>query len=96
MESLRQQFRPEFLNRVDEIILFHALTRQQLSSIVDIQLRSLQRWLQQRDITIEITTEAREALANEGFDPVYGAAAQADDTAAGPGPARAPSPAGRV
>ena len=73
MESLRQQFRPEFLNRVDDIIIFHALTREQLAQVVDIQIRSLERWLAARRIGIEITAEARRALASEGFDPVYGA-----------------------
>ena len=73
MESLRQQFRPEFLNRVDDIIIFHSLTREQLAQVVDIQIRSLERWLAARRIGIEITAEARRALASEGFDPVYGA-----------------------
>lgn len=73
MNALRQQFRPEFLNRVDEIILFHKLTREQLNQIVDIQIRSLQRWLSERQISIVLTPEARRALADEGYDPVYGA-----------------------
>jgi len=73
MESLRQQFRPEFLNRVDDIIIFHALTREQLGQVVDIQIRSLERWLAARRISIEITAGAKRALASEGFDPVYGA-----------------------
>ncbi|MCE5259917.1 MAG: ATP-dependent chaperone ClpB [Chloroflexi bacterium] len=73
MGALRQQFRPEFLNRVDEIILFHKLTREQLGKIVDIRIRSLQQWLENRNITLEITASARAALAAEGFDPIYGA-----------------------
>ena len=73
MDALRQQFRPEFLNRVDEIILFHSLTREQLGQIVGIQLRNLQRLLVDHKITIELSPEAQQALANEGFDPVYGA-----------------------
>lgn len=73
MESLRQQFRPEFLNRVDDIIIFHTLTREQLGQVVDIQIRSLERWLAARRLGIEITAAAKSALASEGFDPVYGA-----------------------
>ncbi len=73
MDALRQQFRPEFLNRVDEIILFRSLTREQLGQIVGIQLRNLQRLLVDHKITIELSPEAQQALANEGFDPVYGA-----------------------
>ncbi|MHB9034797.1 MAG: ATP-dependent chaperone ClpB [Anaerolineae bacterium] len=70
---LKQQFRPEFLNRVDDIILFHALTREQLSQIVDIQILTLQHWLQGRNIKLEVSPGARNELAAEGFDPVYGA-----------------------
>jgi ATP-dependent Clp protease ATP-binding subunit ClpB len=73
MESLRQQFRPEFLNRVDDIIIFHTLTREQLGLVVDIQVRALAQWLATRKISIEITHAAKNALASEGFDPVYGA-----------------------
>jgi ATP-dependent Clp protease ATP-binding subunit ClpB len=73
METLRQQFRPEFLNRVDDIIIFHTLTREQLGQVVDIQIRSLTCWLAARNIDIEVTAEARSALASEGFDTVYGA-----------------------
>jgi len=73
MNALRQQFRPEFLNRVDEVILFHKLTRAQLSQIVDIQMRSLQHWLAERKLTVEISPEARNALAELGYDPIYGA-----------------------
>ncbi|NLV73960.1 MAG: ATP-dependent chaperone ClpB [Chloroflexi bacterium] len=73
MGVLRQQFKPEFLNRVDEIIIFHALSREQLGQIVGIQIGILQRWLANRNISIEISQTAQEALAEEGFDPVYGA-----------------------
>jgi ATP-dependent Clp protease ATP-binding subunit ClpB len=73
MEALRGQFRPEFLNRVDETILFHQLSREQLHSIVDLQLRQLQGRLQERKIAIELTAAAKELLVQEGYDPTYGA-----------------------
>jgi ATP-dependent Clp protease ATP-binding subunit ClpB len=73
MEELNKHFRPEFLNRIDEIIIFRALTREDLNQIVDIQLRNLQKVLAQRRITIELTEEAKQRLADEGYDPVYGA-----------------------
>ncbi len=73
MRALREHFRPEFLNRVDEVVMFHALTKEQLEEIVDIQLRELQSRLAGRDITLDVTLEARHALADEGYDPVYGA-----------------------
>jgi ATP-dependent Clp protease ATP-binding subunit ClpB len=73
METLRQQFRPEFLNRVDEIIIFHSLTRAQLGSIVEIQLRHLRSLLADRGLDLAFSERAREALADEGFDPIYGA-----------------------
>jgi ATP-dependent Clp protease ATP-binding subunit ClpB len=73
MEALRQTFRPEFLNRVDEIIIFHALTRDQLTEIVDIQLRRLEHRLAEQRLSLHVTPAARAALAEEGYDPVYGA-----------------------
>jgi ATP-dependent Clp protease ATP-binding subunit ClpB len=73
MEELRQHFRPEFLNRVDEILIFHRLTQDHLRAIVDIQLRGLQGRLAERNITLSLTDKARELLAERGFDPVYGA-----------------------
>lgn len=73
MDALRQQFRPEFLNRVDEVILFHALGREDLAQIVDIQIKRLAATLATRQIGLQISAEARAALANEGYDPVYGA-----------------------
>jgi ATP-dependent Clp protease ATP-binding subunit ClpB len=73
MEALRQQFRPEFLNRVDEIIIFNPLTKEQLGQIVDIQVRHLERLLSGQNVKLEISPAARVALADEGFDPVYGA-----------------------
>ncbi len=73
LRALRDQFRPEFLNRIDEISIFGALTREQLSEIVTIQTRRLQDLLAKRNIALQISPEAREALADEGYDPVYGA-----------------------
>ena len=70
---MREHFKPEFLNRVDEIIFFKALTLQQLSAIVDIQMEHLKSLLDERKITFEITQEAKEFLATRGFNPIYGA-----------------------
>ena len=73
MEELNRQFRPEFLNRIDEIILFRALTREHLREVVDIQLRILMKRLAERNIHIEVTDQAKAKLAEEGYDPVLGA-----------------------
>jgi ATP-dependent Clp protease ATP-binding subunit ClpB len=73
MAELNRQFRPEFLNRIDEIILFRALSREHLREVVDIQLRTLKSRLSERNIQIEVTDEAKTKLAEEGFDPVLGA-----------------------
>jgi ATP-dependent Clp protease ATP-binding subunit ClpB len=73
LETLRQHFRPEFLNRVDEIIVFHALSRADMKQIIDIQLRGLMKRLADRKIKVELTGEAKEFLVQEGYDPVYGA-----------------------
>ncbi len=73
MEELRRVFRPEFLNRVDEIIVFHALTEEHLKQIVEIQLDYLRRRLAERNITIELTDAARTHLVRTGYDPNYGA-----------------------
>jgi ATP-dependent Clp protease ATP-binding subunit ClpB len=73
MEALRQQFRPEFLNRIDEIIIFKGLTLSEIKRIVDIQVRGLSKRLAERGIELELTDQAKEYLANRGFDPVYGA-----------------------
>jgi ATP-dependent Clp protease ATP-binding subunit ClpB len=73
MELLRQQFKPEFLNRVDDVIIFHPLTREDLRQIVEIQLRGLRDRLEARGLQLEVTDAARDLLAEEGFDPVYGA-----------------------
>ncbi|MCZ7567344.1 MAG: ATP-dependent chaperone ClpB [Ardenticatenaceae bacterium] len=73
LEALRQHFRPEFLNRIDEIVIFHALTRADLVKIVEIQLGHLRRRLRDQDLGLEVTDAAKYALAEEGYDPVYGA-----------------------
>jgi ATP-dependent Clp protease ATP-binding subunit ClpB len=73
MEVVRASFRPEFLNRVDEIILFHRLKREQMGAIVDIQMARLQKLLDERKITIELSPEARDWLADKGYEPAYGA-----------------------
>ncbi|MCC6418722.1 MAG: ATP-dependent chaperone ClpB [Gemmataceae bacterium] len=73
LDELRAQFRPEFLNRVDEIIVFHALSEAHLKDIVVIQLRRLQQRLTDRHITLELTDRAKEHLVRVGYDPAYGA-----------------------
>ena len=73
LDALRQHFRPEFLNRVDEIIVFHSLSEEDLKRIVDIQLERLRNRLVERRITLELTDEAKAHLAHVGYDPVYGA-----------------------
>ena len=73
MGAVKGHFRPEFLNRLDEIILFHRLKREQMAAIVDIQLGHLRGLLEDRKITLELDDAARDWLGNEGYDPVYGA-----------------------
>jgi len=73
MSVVRAHFRPEFLNRVDEIILFHRLRREDMGDIVDIQLRRLNRLLEDRKITLALDAKARLWLAEKGYDPTYGA-----------------------
>jgi ATP-dependent Clp protease ATP-binding subunit ClpB len=73
MEALTGHFRPEFINRIDDVIIFHPLTRDQLRSIVRIQVQKLSSLLHQRGIDLTLTDEAQEMLAAEGYDPVYGA-----------------------
>jgi ATP-dependent Clp protease ATP-binding subunit ClpB len=72
-DELRATFRPEFLNRIDEIVVFEPLTREQLAEIVELQLRRLEQRLAERGITIELTDAAKEHLAEAGWDPTYGA-----------------------
>ena len=73
MEELDRTFRPEFLNRIDEIILFRSLTKEDLTSIVDIQMRHLHELLAARQITLALKGSVRQHLADAGYDPVYGA-----------------------
>ena len=73
MDSLKQHFRPEFLNRVDDIVVFHALGQEQLTHIIDLRLLDLEKLLADRKITLELTPAAREALFKAGYDRAYGA-----------------------
>jgi ATP-dependent Clp protease ATP-binding subunit ClpB len=73
MEALRAHFKPEFLNRVDDVIIFHPLTIDNIKDIVEIQLKNLRKRLSDRKITLSLSDRAKEFLAKEGFDPVYGA-----------------------
>jgi ATP-dependent Clp protease ATP-binding subunit ClpB len=73
LEALRAHFRPEFLNRIDDIIIFDRLSEEELTSIVEIQLQKVAKRLQQQDITLTLTDAAKRFVAHEGFDPVYGA-----------------------
>jgi ATP-dependent Clp protease ATP-binding subunit ClpB len=73
MAEVQGHFRPEFLNRVDDIVIFHRLSPEHLRQIVDIQVAGLQRRLEERKITVELSDKAREWLAERGFDPAYGA-----------------------
>ena len=72
-EKLRERFKPEFLNRVDEIILFHALTKNDIKKIVDLQLNQVKKRLAEKKIKIEVTEKVKKILAERGFDPLYGA-----------------------
>ena len=73
MESLKISFKPEFLNRIDDIIIFHPLSKEHIKSIVDIQLERLRKLLQEKKINIILTDAAKGLLASEGYDPAYGA-----------------------
>jgi ATP-dependent Clp protease ATP-binding subunit ClpB len=73
LEELRRHFRPEFLNRIDEIIVFHALSEEHLKQIVEIQLAGLRRRLAERHIELELSDRARTYLVRTGYDPNYGA-----------------------
>jgi len=70
---VRSDFKPEFLNRLDDIVVFHALSQDDLASIVDIQLETLRRRLADRRLTLQVTDAARAWLASHGYDPIYGA-----------------------
>jgi ATP-dependent Clp protease ATP-binding subunit ClpB len=71
--SLSEHFRPEFLNRIDEIVEFEPLSREQLAEIVELQLRRLRERLAERGLGLELTDEAKEVIAEAGWDPTYGA-----------------------
>jgi ATP-dependent Clp protease ATP-binding subunit ClpB len=73
LEDVRGYFRPEFVNRIDEIVVFDPLGRDEIGQIVDIQLRSLRRRLDERGLTIELSDDARAYLANKGYEPAFGA-----------------------
>jgi len=73
MDTLRSTFKPEFLNRIDEIIIFHNLTPEQIGAIVEIQLERLRKRLEERKIDLRLSEAAKNLLARKGFDPVYGA-----------------------
>jgi ATP-dependent Clp protease ATP-binding subunit ClpB len=73
MEALRAHFKPEFLNRVDDVVIFHQLGREHIDRIVDIQLERVRRLLEERRITLELTGEAKRLLAEKGYDPHFGA-----------------------
>jgi ATP-dependent Clp protease ATP-binding subunit ClpB len=73
VEALREFFRPEFLNRIDEVVEFHPLSREQIGEIVELQLRRLRERLADRGLSLELTDEAKELVAEAGWDPTYGA-----------------------
>jgi len=73
LDTVKASFRPEFLNRIDEILLFHRLERKHMGAIVDIQIKRLQELLKERDVTLTLTPAGRDWLALEGYDPAYGA-----------------------
>jgi ATP-dependent Clp protease ATP-binding subunit ClpB len=73
MDALKAQFRPEFLNRIDDIIVFNQLSREHLSQIVDIQLANVGKLLRDRKVKLEVTPAAKDIIISEGYDPLYGA-----------------------
>ena len=73
MDALKATFRPEFLNRVDETIVFHALEKEHILAIVDLMMKDLRKRLQEQEIALEVSAEAKEKLVEEGYDPAYGA-----------------------
>jgi ATP-dependent Clp protease ATP-binding subunit ClpB len=72
-QVLQEHFKPEFLNRIDDIVIFHRLSRDQISQIVDVQLERLRQTLRERNISIVLDDSAKEMLAREGYDPSFGA-----------------------
>ena len=73
LDALRAHFRPEFINRIDEIIIFHPLGREEMKRIVDIQVKGLLKRLEERKIVVTLADAARDWLVREGYDPAYGA-----------------------
>ncbi len=73
LQALREHFRPEFLNRIDDIVIFHPLRRDQLEQIIDIQMKNLEKRLAQKQITLTLSSATKRYLAEEGYDPVFGA-----------------------
>jgi ATP-dependent Clp protease ATP-binding subunit ClpB len=73
LEELRGHFKPEFLNRIDDVVIFHQLSREEIVRIIEVQLERLRHMLQERNITLALDDSARELLAREGYDPMYGA-----------------------
>ena len=73
IQELRLHFKPEFLNRIDDIVVFHQLSREQIGKIIDVQLERLKTMLNERNITLVLEPSARELLMREGYDPSYGA-----------------------
>ncbi len=97
LDVLRQTFRPEFLNRVDDIIVFNTLSKEHISVIIDLQLKRVEKLLADRGLKLEITPGAKEVIMAEGYDPAYGARPlQAGDPAAGAGSAVTAASRGRV
>ena len=73
LQVLRDHFKPEFLNRIDDIVVFEQLTKDEIAKIIDVQLEKLRKNLEERGIAIELDQSARDLLVQEGYDPVYGA-----------------------
>jgi ATP-dependent Clp protease ATP-binding subunit ClpB len=73
LKELKMHFRPEFLNRLDEIVLFHPLGKEHIKQIIDIQMKYINQRLADKKISIELTPEAKELIAERGYDPIYGA-----------------------
>jgi ATP-dependent Clp protease ATP-binding subunit ClpC len=73
LEQLKKTFRPEFLNRIDAVVVFRALTKEQIRQIVELMLSQVQERLDEHEMTLEVTDEAKELLASQGYDPHFGA-----------------------
>ena len=73
LDELKRTFRPEFLNRIDDIIVFHPLGREELEQIIELMLKNLRKQLEEQGIKLEISAEAKEVIYKEGYDPLFGA-----------------------